>query len=121
MRERVFLYQTPMACCIKIETREMAAQQQNPINIGLPPFFTNFTISEFRPIAAIAMIIKNLEQLFKKPNAASAAPMTAAFSAKNTLTSVVTADARIKYRMNMGKTFFRLKLFFASVFSFFIR
>ena len=32
--------------------------------IGLPPLFTSFTISVLNPIAAIAIIIKNLEISF---------------------------------------------------------
>lgn len=40
------------------------AQQQAPMNIGLPPVFTSFTISVFSTIAAIASTMKNLLSVF---------------------------------------------------------
>lgn len=51
----------------------MAIQQQNPIKIGLPPFLINLIISVFRPIALIAITIKNLLNFFKKVKQLSAA------------------------------------------------
>ena len=38
----------------------MPSQQQNPKTIGFPPDFTSFTMFVFKPIAAIARMIKNL-------------------------------------------------------------
>ena len=44
----------------------MATQQQKPMKMGLPPVFTSFTMSVFRPMAAMAMTMKNLLALFRK-------------------------------------------------------
>lgn len=38
----------------------MLIQQQSPKIIGFPPVFINFTMLVFKPIAAIAIVIKNL-------------------------------------------------------------
>ena len=54
------LYQIPRICCMNRLTPEMPSQQQSPIKIGLPPVFTNFTRLVLRPIAAIAIMIRNL-------------------------------------------------------------
>lgn len=41
-------------------TPVMPTQQQSPIRIGFPPVLTNFTMSVFNPMAAIAIMMKNL-------------------------------------------------------------
>lgn len=53
-------HQIPSARCIRRLTPAMPIQQQSPNTIGLPPVLTNVTIFVFRPMAAIAMMIKNL-------------------------------------------------------------
>ena len=44
----------------------MAAQQQNPMKMGLAPDLTSLTMSVFSPMAAMAMTMKNLLASFKK-------------------------------------------------------
>ena len=39
----------------------MPIQQQKPSAMGLPPFLTSSTISVLKPIAAMAITIKNFE------------------------------------------------------------
>ena len=56
----IFYYQICITCCINREVRATAKEQEKPRSRGLPPVFTNFTISVFKPIAAIAIMIKNL-------------------------------------------------------------
>ena len=53
-----------MTCCIPRLVREIPIQQQRPMKIGFPPDLTSFTISVLRPIAAIAITIKNLLTCF---------------------------------------------------------
>ena len=53
-------YQIPMTCCISRLTTVMLAQQQAPKSSGFPPLFTSLMRLLFKPMAAIAMIIKNL-------------------------------------------------------------
>ncbi len=60
----VLIYQIPMTCCIPRLVREIPIQQQRPMKIGFPPDLTSFTISVLRPIAAIAITIKNLLTCF---------------------------------------------------------
>ena len=43
----------------------MAAQQHNPIKMGLPPVRTSLTRFVFRPMAPMAIMIKNLESSLK--------------------------------------------------------
>ena len=57
-------------------TAVIPTQQLKPINIGLPPVLTNFTISVLIPIAAIAQIIKNLLTDLRNPNKESAITYT---------------------------------------------
>ena len=51
-------YQMFSICCINRLIKVIPHQQLKPKRIGLPPFFTSFTISVFSPIAAIARIMK---------------------------------------------------------------
>ena len=73
----------------------MATQQQKPIRIGFPPVRTSFTILVFRPIAAIAMIMKNLESSLKGEKTEASTP-------RETDTVVIT-EASTKKRMKKGK------------------
>ena len=57
-------YQMPSTCCMTRLTADMPIQQQNPIKIGFPPDFTSLTMLVFRPITAIAIMIKNLLKPF---------------------------------------------------------
>ena len=67
--------------------------------MGFPPVLTNLTISVLRPIAAIAMMMKNLLSSFK-----------GLVIVAGRLKTVVTTDARTKKRMKKGKIFFKLTL-----------
>ena len=80
----------------------MPAQQASPIRSGLPPVLTSLTKSVLRPIAAIAIMIKNLESSLNgvKNSAEIQAEME----------TVVMTEAAIKYRMKNGKICFRLTL-----------
>ncbi|MFA7074498.1 MAG: hypothetical protein WC234_04845, partial [Endomicrobiaceae bacterium] len=46
--------------CITRLIAAIAIQQEKPINIGFEPVFTSLTMFVFKPIAAIAIIMKNL-------------------------------------------------------------
>ena len=50
----------------------MQIQQMRPMRMGLPPVFTSFTTSVFRPMAAMAMTMKNLLRVFRRREAAAA-------------------------------------------------
>ena len=76
----------------------MPAQQLAPIRMGLPPVFTSFTMSVFRPMADIAITIKNLLSCLKGENTPEETPRLTA--------TVVIRDAPIKYRIKKGKIFF---------------
>ena len=54
------LYQIPRTCCIPRLTSAIPTQQQKPVKMGLPPVFISLTIFVFRPMAAIAMMMRNL-------------------------------------------------------------
>lgn len=53
-------YQMPSMLCIARLTREMPSQQQKPVKIGFTPVFTSCMMFVFSPIAAIAMMIRNV-------------------------------------------------------------
>ena len=78
-------------------TKAIPTQQQNPIKMGFAPVFTSLTRSVLRPMAAIAITIKNLLAFFKKPVTAAGMGNT-----------VVTTEARTKKRTNQGNIIFRL-------------
>lgn len=73
----------------------MPAQQQNPIKIGLPPVLISFTRSVFRPMAAIAMTMRNLDSSLKGEKKAELTPAW--------VQTVAIRDARMKNRMKKGK------------------
>ena len=89
----------PKRCCISKLTAAIPTQQHNPMKMGFPPVLTNLTISVLRPIAAIAMMMKNLLSSFKGLVIVAVR-----------LKTVVTTDARTKKRMKKGKIFFKLTL-----------
>lgn len=84
----------------------MPIQQQKPRRIGFPPLFTNLTIFVFRPIAAIARIIKNLLIFF----IIEVKLIESIKSIVKYENNVVKKEARIKYKINVGKMFFILIL-----------
>ena len=84
-------YQIPSTRCIARLTHAMPTQQHSPIRIGLPPVRTSLTILVFRPIAAIAMTIKNLDSALNGEKAAAGMPAA--------VQTVVTTDASTKNRM----------------------
>lgn len=89
-------YQIPNTCCIARLTTVIPIQHAIPIRIGLPPVFTSFTILVFRPIAAIAITIKNLDSSFSGANTSAGTPAAVAM--------VVITDAPMKNRMKNGNT-----------------
>ena len=62
-----FLYQRPSAYCMPRLTAVMAAQQHKPIRMGLPPVLTSLIRSVLSPMAAMAMMMKNLLKSFNGP------------------------------------------------------
>lgn len=80
-------------------TRVIPTQQDNPIKIGFPPVLTRFTIFVFKPIAAMAIIIKNLDKSFNGVKTSIGTPKAVAI--------VVISDAPTKKRMKNGKTFLK--------------
>lgn len=60
-------------CSIKLTT-VIAIQQVAPSNIGFPPFLIILMILLFKPIAAIAIIMKNLLSSFKGINKSGLTP-----------------------------------------------
>lgn len=55
-----FFYHIPITCCIKRLTTVIPIQQQPPSKIGFPPDLISLIMLLFKPIAAMAIIIKNL-------------------------------------------------------------
>lgn len=90
----------------------MPIQQQSPARMGFPPVRMSLTIFVFRPIAAIAMIIKNLLSDLKGVKISGEAPRDTA--------AVVMTEAPAKARIKYGKTFRRF-VFCAVVPAFFVR
>lgn len=62
------IYQMCIRCCIKRLTAVMPAQQQAPSRRGFPPVFISLTMLLPRPMAAIAMLMKNLLSSFSGAN-----------------------------------------------------
>ena len=94
-------YQIFMIYCIIRLTTVMPIQQDAPSRIGLPPDFTILTTLLFKPIAAIAIMMKNLDNSFSGANTSALTPRL--------LHIVVIIAAMIKYRINIGNARFRLK------------
>jgi hypothetical protein len=78
----------PRKYCIERLTIVIPNQQHNPIMTGFPPLFTSFIMSVFRPMAAIARIIKNLLSSLKGVNIEEDTPELVAM--------VVIKEAKIK-------------------------
>ena len=77
----------------------MPTQQQKPSRMGLPPVRTRCTMLVFRPMAAMAMMMKNL-----------LSSLSGAVTAAGSWNRVVTTDASTKNSTKNGKIFFRLTL-----------
>lgn len=75
----------------------MAIQQTAPIKMACPPVLTKRTGLVFKPIAPIAITIKSFENHFNGPNTLALTPIFVKI--------VVTTEARMKYKTNIGKTF----------------
>ena len=91
-----------MMCCIPRLTMVMPTQQHPPRISGFPPDLINFTTLLLSPIAAIAMIMKNLDSSFSGANTSALTPRL--------MHTVVMTAAMIKYRMNIGNALFKLNL-----------
>ena len=87
-------YKIPNNACIERQTAVIETQQQNPMKIGLAPLLISLTILVFNPMAAIAMIIKNLLNSF---NGAVTVP--------GRLNTVVMTDANTKNKIKNGNIF----------------
>lgn len=105
-------YHMPMKCCTARLVKVIPSQQQAPMKSGLPPVLISFTISVLRPMAAIAMTIKNLLKSFKGENTDESTPAAVAI--------VVISDAAIKYNIKKGKIFFKLTFLFSSLLFFLV-
>jgi len=81
-------YQIARTCCKARLVTIMATQQQKPKTIGFPPVFTSFIIFVFKPIAAMARMIKNLLSSLNGINTDEGTPKPVAI--------VVTTDANTK-------------------------
>ena len=86
-------------CNIKLTT-VIAVQQVAPSNIAFPPFLIILMRLLFKPIATIAIIMKNLLSSFKGINKSGLTPKL--------MVIVVIIDAIIKYNMNIGNVLFKL-------------
>lgn len=97
-----FLYQRPSAYCMPRLTAVMAAQQHKPIRMGLPPVLTSLIRSVLSPMAAMAMMMKNLDSSLKGAKAAASTPARDA--------PVVIREASMKNSRKKGNTRRREKL-----------
>lgn len=87
----------------------MPIQQAKPIMIGFPPVLTSFTILVFKPIAAMAMTMKNLDMVLKGAKKLTSTPKL--------MLTVVIRLANTKSKMKKGNTDFMFT-FLPSPFSF---
>ena len=83
-------------------TAVMAAQQHKPIRMGLPPVLTSLIRSVLSPMAAMAMMMKNLDSSLKGAKAAASTPARDA--------PVVIREASMKNSRKKGNTRRREKL-----------
>ena len=93
------IYQIPRKCCIRRLTPAIPIQQQSPMKIGFPPVLTSFTRFVLNPMAAIAIIIKNL-----------LSSLIGAVTVTGRENTVVMIEASTKNRIKNGKIFFRSKV-----------
>ena len=89
-------------CKIKL-TKVIPVQQLAPIKIGFPPVFTSFTKSVFKPMAAIAITIKNLLRFLNGAKKLVGTPYPTAI--------VVITEAPMKYKIKKGKILFKFTFF----------
>ena len=75
-------------------TQAMPIQQHKPMKIGLPPVFTSLTMSVLKPIAAIAITMKNFDSV-----------LMGAVTATGSANTVVMTLANTKNRIKNGKIF----------------
>ena len=78
-------------------TTAMPIQQHMPTKIGLPPLFTSLTILVLRPMAAIAITMKNLLRVFNGINTSFGMPADTHM--------VVMMEAATKKSIKNGKIF----------------
>ena len=81
----------------------MPTQQAPPMRIGFPPVRISLTILLLRPMAAIAMMMKNLLSSLSGVNTDAETPALIA--------TVVMTEAAMKYRIKNGNAFLKLKPF----------
>ena len=79
-------------------TNVMPIQQHRPMKMGLPPVLTSLTTSVLKPMAAIAMTMKNLDKV-----------LMGAVTAAGKANTVVMTLANTKNRMKNGKIFLMSK------------
>ncbi len=91
-----------MTLCISKLTTVMLTQQQKPRANGFAPDFMSLTISVLRPMAAIAITIKNLESVLNGLKNSSEIPKLKAI--------VVIKLAKTKNKIKNGNIFFKLTL-----------
>lgn len=89
-------YQIPMTFCMPRLTAAMDTQQHRPMKMGLPPVRTSFTMSVFRPMAAIAIMMKNLLSSLNGENTLPGTPRA--------VEMVVISEASTKKSMKKGNT-----------------
>ena len=87
----------------------MPTQQIAPRASGFPPVFISFTTLLFRPIAPMAMTIRNLLSILSGSNTLASTPADT--------TIVVIKEATTKYNTNIGNARFKLNEFPASALS----
>ena len=95
------LYHIPITCCITRLTTVITPQQQPPSSIGFPPDLISLTTLLFRPIAAMAIMIKNLLSSLRGLKISEGTPIPKQ--------SVVIIEARTKNTMNIGNALLKLK------------
>ena len=81
------------------DTAAMAIQQHRPMRIGLPPVRTSLTMLVLKPMAAMAMMMKNFES-----------SLMGAVTADGRANTVVMTLASTKKMMKNGKIFLRSKV-----------
>lgn len=91
------VYHMLSSCCIKRLTKAIPIQQHSPMNMGFPPVLINLTMLVFRPIAPMAIIMKNLLKSFK-----------GVVTDEGSDNTVVNTEASTKKRIKIGKTFVKL-------------
>ena len=96
LRRLNVFYQIPSTTCIPRLTAAMATQQQNPIRMGLPPVFTSLTTLVFKPMAAMAIMMKNLLCCLKRLKKEASTPRETQ--------KVVTTEASRKNKIKREKS-----------------